>query len=110
MKTKASRNHLSVAASYPCIICGASEVELHHVSTGAGMGRKNPDCHVVSLCHIHHRTGGYGIAIHAGLKAWEDNFGKQSELLYTFLCQMENDRTLTEYALPTLLKLRLQYG
>ena len=110
MKTKASRNHLSVAASYPCIICGASEVELHHVSTGAGMGRKNPDCHVVSLCHTHHRTGGHGIALHAGQRTWEANYGKQEELLYTFLTQMENDGNLTEYALPKLLELRLKYG
>jgi hypothetical protein len=110
MKTKASRLHLSTAANYPCIICGTHGVELHHITTGAGMGRKNPDCHVISLCPKHHRTGGHGIALHAGQKTWEELYGKQEELLYTFLAQMESDGNLSEFALPTLLRLRLKYN
>lgn len=104
-----NRAHLQRAASYPCIICGASEVELHHI-TGAGMGRKMPDSCVITLCAAHHRTGGHGVALHAGQRTWEDNYGNQEELLYTFLTQMESDGNLTEYALPKLLELRLKYG
>jgi hypothetical protein len=104
-----NKPHLQRAASYPCIICGAREVELHHI-TGGGMGRKMPDRCVISICHTHHRTGGHGVALHAGQRAWESNYGKQEELLYTFLTQMENDGNLTEYALPKLLELRLKYG
>jgi hypothetical protein len=105
-----NKQHLQRAASYPCIICGNPEIELHHITTGSGMGKKNPDSHVISLCKIHHRTGGHGIALHAGQRTWEVNYGTQEELLYTFLTQMEADRKLTEYALPKLLELRLKYG
>jgi hypothetical protein len=100
--------HLSIVASYPCLICGAPS-EVHHIG-GGGMGKKSPDSHTIPLCAPHHRTGGHGLAVHAGRKTWEANYGTEKELLYTFLCQLENDKALTEYALPALLKLRLKYG
>lgn len=30
---------------------------------------------------MHHRTGGYGVAIHAGQKTWEKRYGTQRDLL-----------------------------
>lgn len=35
----------------------------------------------IPLCAMHHRTGGYGVAIHAGQKTWKAKFGKQHDLL-----------------------------
>jgi hypothetical protein len=35
----------------------------------------------IPLCHKHHRTGGYGVAFHAGKQAFEDQFGTEGELL-----------------------------
>jgi hypothetical protein len=55
-------------------------------------------------------AGGHGIALHAGQRTWEANYGKQEELLYTFLLQMESDGKLTEYAAPVLEELKLKYG
>jgi hypothetical protein len=43
------------------------------------MGLKSKD--VIPLCHPHHRTGGYGVAFHAGRKIWEKTFGTQRALL-----------------------------
>jgi len=81
----------------------------HHL-TGGGMGRKMPDSHTIPLCVLHHTAGGHGIALHAGQRTWEANYGKQEELLYTFLLQMESDGKLTEYAAPVLEELKLKYG
>lgn len=34
---------------------------------------------------IHHRNGGYGVAIHAGRRAWEMKYGTEAELLVQVL-------------------------
>ena len=80
MTTRAEEIHLSIVASLGCIICG-NAAEAHHPRTGAGMARKSPHCDVISLCPAHHRTGGYGIALHAGQEIFEENFGTEAELL-----------------------------
>ena len=36
---------------------------------------------VIPLCPEHHRTGGKGVAIHAGQKTWEAIFGTEEELI-----------------------------
>lgn len=57
-------------------------------------GRKTPvsvradNFHVIPLCHAHHRTGGYGVAIHAGRKSWEEKFGTEAELLSQVLLEL----------------------
>lgn len=65
-------------AELGCLICGAP-AEIHH-PTGAGMGLRASHYDAIPLCPTHHRTGGYGVAIHAGQKAWEAKFGLQAEL------------------------------
>lgn len=45
------------------------------------MGQRSPDSRAIPLCHFHHRTGGHGLAIHAGQKTWEAKFGTEKELL-----------------------------
>ncbi len=55
--------------------CGNSSVP-HH-KTGAGMGLKADDRETFGICHIHHTSGGYGVAIHAGVEEWERRHGTQ---------------------------------
>ena len=66
-----------------CIVCrneglGATPAAIHHID-----GKTKPDVHFKTLpiCAIHHQTGGYGIALHAGRAEWEKRYGTQAELL-----------------------------
>lgn len=84
--TKADRAYLSRVAALGCIACRKlghldSPAEIHHPRSGQGMSQRAPHSKAIPLCHIHHRTGGYGVAIHAGQKAWEAKFGTEDELL-----------------------------
>lgn len=81
MTTKAEKQHLAKVAELGCIIC-KSPAEIHHLRMGMGMGQRNDYKHAIGLCHVHHRTGGYGIAIHAGQKEFEKNFGSEEALLH----------------------------
>ena len=83
--TAKERRHMGKVASMGCIVCvniehGETPAEIHHVSNGA-MGKRATNYEVIPLCHIHHRTGGYGVAVHAGRVQWESNFGTEQELL-----------------------------
>ena len=86
MATKAEREHMIRVARLGCLACKKDgyltpEVELHHPRHGVGMGRKASHYDVLPLCHAHHRTGGHGIAFHAGKQAWEAKYGTETELL-----------------------------
>lgn len=77
---------MSKVAELGCIAClrngyETPDVELHHIRSGQGMGQKASNYDVIGLCPPHHRTGGYGIAFHAGKKAFESQFGTEQELL-----------------------------
>lgn len=74
------RQHLGKVAAIGCIIC-RMPAEIHHVRTGMGMGQRNTNFNVIPLCHKHHRTGGHGVALHAGKKTFEAKFGTEKELL-----------------------------
>jgi hypothetical protein len=83
---KAERQHYDRLSQLGCIAClvagyGYSPPEIHHARNGAGMGQKSHYLKAIPLCHAHHRTGGYGTALHAGQKAFEDRYGTESELL-----------------------------
>ena len=45
------------------------------------MGKRASNYDVIPLCHRHHRTGGYGVAVHEGRRIWEANFGSEQKLL-----------------------------
>ena len=84
--TKAERDHLSQVARLGCIVCrklgyGPTPAEIHHPRSLAGLGQKASHFDAIPLCYAHHRTGGHGVAIHAGQRTWEANFGTESELL-----------------------------
>jgi hypothetical protein len=78
--TKAEKQHLSKVAELGCLICHMP-AEIHHLRAGMGLGQRNSHYNIIPLCHSHHRTGGYGVAIHAGQKAFEAQFGTEMELL-----------------------------
>lgn len=91
-KTKQEKEHYGKLHELGCIVCrkeglGYTEPMIHHVRCDAGMGMKSHWSKAIPLCPMHHQHGGYGIAIHAGQKAFERRFGTEEELLeYTTKC------------------------
>ena len=82
---KAERDHISKVVESCCIACRLngiddSQAEAHHIGNGT-MGKKASNFEVIALCPIHHRSGGHGVAVHAGRKAFEAVFGTEQELL-----------------------------
>lgn len=83
--TKAESKHMDKVAALGCIACinsgyGETPAEIHHIGN-ATMGKRASNYETIPLCHAHHRTGGYGIAVHAGRKAWEGEHGTEQDLL-----------------------------
>ena len=83
---KSEKEHLSKVASIGCIVCmnqgnEGTPAEIHHIRHGNGMSQRASNYESIPLCHIHHRTGGYGVAIHAGKKEFERLYGTEAELL-----------------------------
>ncbi|HEE0140620.1 TPA: DUF968 domain-containing protein [Citrobacter youngae] len=92
-KNKAEKLHLSRVADLNYIVCrnkglGDTPAEIHHCSSGTGMSVRADNFHVIPLCHTHHRTGGHGVAIHAGRQSWENKFGTETELLVQVLYEL----------------------
>lgn len=82
---KAERDYLNRVASIGCIVCcnldlGETPSEIHHIGNGA-MAKRASNYEIIPLCHIHHRTGDNGVAVHSGRKSFEANFGTEQELL-----------------------------
>lgn len=82
---KADREYFEKVVELGCIACHQlgvydSPCEIHHIGNGT-MGKRASNNEVIPLCHQHHRTGGYGIAVHAGRKMFETNYGTEQELL-----------------------------
>ncbi len=52
-----NRNHLRFVASQPCLICGRTPSDAHHVKFAEqrAMGRKVSDRFTVPICRLHHR-------------------------------------------------------
>ena len=83
--TKAEREHMDRVVSLGCVAClnlGYYDApsEIHHIGNGT-MGKRASNYEVIPLCPTHHRNGGYGVAVHAGRKAWERLHGTEQELL-----------------------------
>ena len=82
-KTICSATHeelMAKVAGLGCLIC-RGPAEIHHVRFGQGMSQRASDYLIIPLCPVHHRTGGFGIAIHAGQKQFELQHGSELELL-----------------------------
>lgn len=85
-KTKAEQEHLARVAALGCIVCKNfgyedTPAEIHHCSKGTGLAVRADNFHVIPLCRLHHRDGGHGVAVHAGRRTWEKNYGTEEELL-----------------------------
>lgn len=78
--TKFEQRHMDAVAALGCMVCGRN-AEIHHITTGMGMSQRASNLQVIPLCPEHHRTGGHGVAIHAGKRTWEAKFGYELELL-----------------------------
>jgi hypothetical protein len=92
---KSDKDHISKVVEMGCIVCrnagyGESLAEAHHIGNGT-MGKKASNREVIPLCPVHHRTGNYGVAVHAGRKEWEKFNGTEWELLTQTLMELEND-------------------
>jgi hypothetical protein len=74
----------SEIAALGCWVCRNqgifSPATLHHVRRLATSKRRSK-APMLPLCPVHHQTGGYGVAIHAGRKAWEQNYGDEIEMV-----------------------------
>ncbi|OIV47978.1 hypothetical protein BK025_00050 [Sodalis sp. TME1] len=92
--TRDEKRHLSRVASLGCIACrrvglGATPAEIHHIRDGQGAGLRASHYETIPLYPPHHRTGGHGVAIHAGRKVWEENYGAEQELLRQIRAELE---------------------
>jgi len=81
--TKDDKLWMSAIADIGCIVCknlgyGFSPAAIHHI---AGRTKKGAHKKTIPLCGLHHQNGGYGVALHAGLKKWESLYGTQQDLL-----------------------------
>ena len=78
-KTKDEQAWLNRVAALGCIVC-QRDAEIHHIGNGA-MGMRASNYDVIPLCPEHHRTGGHGVAVHAGKLTWDKIHGTERELL-----------------------------
>ena len=71
-------------AALGCWVCRNQGIftpaTLHHVRRLATSKRRSK-APMLPLCASHHQTGGHGIAIHAGRKTWEQNYGDEIEMV-----------------------------
>lgn len=80
--TADERRHIARVVALGCLAndCGRL-AEAHHPRRGMGMGQRASHYDVIPLCEIHHRTGGFGIALHMGQKTWEQKYGTEESLM-----------------------------
>ena len=57
IRRKRDKDHRAFVASKPCLVCGRSPADAHHLrfAQPRAMGRKVSDEFTVPLCRIHHR-------------------------------------------------------
>jgi hypothetical protein len=67
------RNHLRFVASQPCLVCGRTPSDAHHIKFAeqAAMGRKVSDKFTVPVCRLHHRE----LHWHGNERIWWDAKG-----------------------------------
>ena len=78
-RRKDEQTWLNRVAELGCIIC-KRPAEIHHIGNGT-LGKRADNYSVIPLCCEHHRTGGHGVAVHAGRRTWEANHGTEKKLL-----------------------------
>ena len=86
--TAAEREYMGRVVELGCVIC-QMPCEYHHITTGIGMGQRAGHYDGFGLCPPHHRTGNYGVAIHAGKKKWEELYGSEMDWVTTVKNRLE---------------------
>ena len=85
--TKAEKAYFEAILEDGCIVTVNGNMcrqpaEIHHVRKKCtGMSVRPYHSEVIPICPNHHRNGGHGVAVHAGVKTWERNFGSQQWLM-----------------------------
>jgi hypothetical protein len=80
---------MAAVAALGCIVCG-NHATVHHIRKGCGMGQRASHYDTIPLCPTHHQNGGFGVAIHAGQREFENNFGSEEKLLEETRGRLEN--------------------
>ena len=98
--TVAEKDYLNRLAALGCIVCRNEGLygvaaEIHHIRDGQGMGQRASHYDTLPLCPKHHRTGGYGVAFHAGQKDWEAKYGTERDLMTQAQALLAKERTRT---------------
>ena len=83
---KSEKEYLEKLVEFGCVACRKvhgvyTQPAIHHIRAGMGVGQRNSTENCLPLCPSHHQTGGYGVAFHAGKKAFEEKYGTELELL-----------------------------
>lgn len=82
---------VAAMVAHGCVIC-RGPAELHHLPYPA-LGKKSDK--MIPLCAMHHRLGNRGIAVHAGRKSFEKNYGSEEDLYLNLLeelsCRITRD-------------------
>ena len=96
--------HLRWVTELGCLVClnvdGAhTPAEPHHIRAGQGGSQRASDYLTVPLCPEHHRTGGHGVALHAGQETFEALHGTEHQLLAQTLHCIQAGRPI-RYGLP----------
>lgn len=78
--TAQEKVHMGRVAELACLICH-QPAEVHHCRAFAGAGQRSSAFHTIPLCPNHHRLGGSGVAIHAGIQSFERIHGTERDLL-----------------------------
>jgi len=70
---KRDRDHLRFVAAQPCLVCGRTPSDAHHIKFAEqrAMGRKVSDKFAVPICRLHHRE----LHRHGNERAWWQNHG-----------------------------------
>jgi len=92
----AERRHLDRVAALGCCICGAP-AEIHHVRRH---GAKRDHMRAIPLCPRHHRTGGHGVAVHAGRQTWAAKHGTEERHLAAVMRRLGYNVVEDEPQLP----------
>lgn len=84
--TKKEKEYMAKLVQFGCVVCKRfhgvyTEPSIHHIREGMGMGQRNSTENCLPLCPNHHQHGGYGVAFHAGKKAFEKTYCSEMELL-----------------------------
>ena len=87
--SEAAKRHMARVAELPCLACGVSGVQVHHIREGQGGSQRASDFLTVPLCQECH-TGGF--SIHGSPRAFTNINGSELDMLARTLELLEQQR------------------